>query len=126
MPDYPTCPWCGAPSRRWNLANDRGEWFCGSYKAGREATQVLECRNNVLESEVEQLRCIVEPLNRLRAVEGVDVTFCAPNEKFSPDVEVVTVLARWHGGEWQERNFAGPTLAECLAKAVAELEKSND
>ena len=60
MPDYPTCPWCGAEATEWSLLVDRGRWACFSHKSGKEPWQSVECRNNVLEAEVERLRAELE------------------------------------------------------------------
>lgn len=82
----------------------------------RVYSRCIGCELDDLRKEVERLRTIVDPLNRLREDEGNVVMFICPNPDFNglPD-EAIEVVADWTG--WKPARFTGRTLAECLAAA---------
>ena len=77
-----------------------------------------------LANEVERLRAIVDPIEKLREQEGGSVLIICPNPDFAGPNEAVEVCDKWTG--WSRRRFTGDTLAEALAAAVKAREDTTE
>ncbi|KKK95420.1 hypothetical protein LCGC14_2673020 [marine sediment metagenome] len=90
---------------------------CGLSRDGK--SQPHNCLS-ALKAEVDRLEAIVGPLNRLRAEDGVEVSFWCdkPNDPDAP-TSIVCVRADWTDAEkdFCAQDFCGETIAEALKDA---------
>ncbi len=76
----------------------------------------VRCTFSILCNEIERLRKITEPIDRLRENEGASVLICCDNPDFNglPNC-AVEITDGWT--DWETLRFTGETVPEALANA---------